>query len=312
MLTAPTSSTTKVPQVSLGLDIGGTKVHGIALDADGRVLASETVPTVPGEDNVIATAQDVVGELLRAAGLETEEAAGIGVGIPGLIDTRSGRVKNAVNLDVTKLDLGKRLSASTQLPVYVHNDVNAAALGAAYAMGADGHVAYLNLGTGLAAALVIDGELQSGATGAAGEIGHLPVDPNGLRCKCGQRGCLETFASGGAIERLWPSKEQHPSDALLAAHQAGDAEATAVFLALADGVAQLIRALFLAHDPDVVVVGGGLRRLGEPLFEQIEATIRQWETESPFLRSLGMWERTQIMPADIPAGAIGAALIGRG
>src|ERR671910_811353 len=122
---------------------------------------------------------------------------GVVVDVPGLVDARSGTVKHAVNLGVDGewLPVGQLLADLVGVPVLVENDVNAATLGAVALSGAD-DVVYLSIGTGLAAGLVLEGRLRRGEHGAAGEIGHVPVDPQGVVCQCGQRGCLETIASG--------------------------------------------------------------------------------------------------------------------
>ena len=263
--------TTGPHHLSAGLDIGGTKVEGVLLDAEGKILASETRPTIRGPEGVADTALAVLASMLSSIEATHKHCAGIGVGIPGLIDTSTGTVRNAVNLDVEELPLGQILESATLLPSTIDNDVNVAALGAVHALGVDGRAVYLNIGTGMAAALVSNGHLCQGATGAAGEIGHLPVNPAGRPCKCGQVGCIETMASGGAIAELWPSSELHPSDALLAAAELGDPEATQIFGGVADGIAQAIRVIFLTYDPDLVILGGGLRRLGGPLFDRIAA-----------------------------------------
>ena len=149
--------------------------------------------------------------------------------MPGLVDVERGAVKHAVNLGVDGdwLPLGDLLADGSGVPVVVENDVNAATLGAAALSGADDLV-YLSIGTGLAAGLVLDGRLRRGEHGAAGEIGHVPVDPTGVLCQCGQRGCLETIASGSALAAAWPSGDVPPAQALFAAAPAGDPAAIAV------------------------------------------------------------------------------------
>jgi predicted NBD/HSP70 family sugar kinase len=174
-------------------------------------------------------------------------------------------------------------------------------------------MAYLNLGTGLAAGLVIDGRLWRGARGAAGEIGHIPVDPNGVLCPCGQRGCLETVASGSAIARQWSSPgaaDPIPARSLMAAADAGDAEAVAIRSLLVDNVAAAVRVLVLTVDVEIVMIGGGLSNLGEWLLDEVRRVLASWAEESPFLASLGLESRVLLVPAGFPAAAVGAALVG--
>ena len=219
---------------------------------------------------------------------------------------------HAVNLGLDGLDLGAELSARLGRPVRIENDVNAAAIGAFHLLEKDpSHsMAYLNLGTGLAAGLVLGGELWRGSRGTAGEIGHIPVDPNGPECPCGQRGCLEMVASGSAIARQWPTDDARPARALFAAAESGDPRAMEVKRRFVENVAAAVRVLVLTVDVDSVVIGGGLSSLGTSLLHDIVVVLEGWEYASPFLASIELSRRMQLVPADFPAAAVGAALVG--
>ncbi len=295
----------------IGLDIGGTKIAGVVMGEDEVPLAQATVPAIPGEEAVVASAVAVVSELLAAAGCQAQDCLGIGIGIPGTVD-RDGTVFTAVNLGIEELPLGPLVQEATGIRVVVDNDVNAAAVGAAAAVDLDATSAYLNIGTGMGSALVDDGRVLRGARGVAGEIGHLAIIPDGELCGCGQRGCLETRASGKAVDRLWPVEGGRSSTALLEAHLAGDPAATEVFQGLAEGIAQAIRVLVLTYDPDHVILGGGLTNLGQPLVDQVRSVLRDWEEESAFLASLGMEQALKVVPPAAVSAATGAALMARG
>jgi predicted NBD/HSP70 family sugar kinase len=217
-----------------------------------------------------------------------------------------------VNLGVDGdwLPMGQRLSELIGVPVLVENDVNAATLGAVALSGADDLV-YISIGTGLAAGLVLEGRLRRGDHGAAGEIGHVPVDPSGALCGCGQRGCLETVASGSALAAAWPSGNEPPAQALFAAAAHGDRAAVAVRDRFADGVAEAVRVLSLSVDPRTIVLGGGVAQLGDPLLAAVTAALRRQTAESPFLASLDLASRVRVVPADYPVAAVGAALLVR-
>ena len=206
---------------AIGLDIGATKTLGVLVDDEGRVLAQVREATEPGADGVVRTAELVVAHL--AAATDGAPATSVGLGIPGLVDVERGAVKHAVNLGVDGdwVPLRAELEARLGLPVAVENDVNVATLGAV-ALSGIRDLVYLSIGTGLAAGLVLDGTLRRGSTGAAGEIGHVPIDPHGQLCQCGQRGCLETIASGRALATAWPSGDRPPAQALFDAAAAGD------------------------------------------------------------------------------------------
>jgi predicted NBD/HSP70 family sugar kinase len=200
------------------------------------------------------------------------------------------------------------------VPVAVENDVNVATLGAV-ALSGIRDLVYLSIGTGLAAGLVLDGTLRRGATGAAGEIGHVPIDPHGALCQCGQRGCLETVASGRALAEAWPSgpgqQAVPPAEALFSAAAAGDERAIEVRGRFTAGVADAVRTLCLSVDPATIVLGGGVAHLGQPLVDAVADALRAQATSSPFLASLDLASRIRVVPADQPVAAIGAALLGR-
>lgn len=292
----------------IGLDIGGTKIEGIALDPGGEIASRIVIPTVPGAEGVLAATSSVVAALAEQAGRPLADFAGVGIGIPGQVDRASGTVRNAYNMGLSALALGSELSARVGIPVSVDNDVTAAAIGAAHIMGLDGTVAYVNLGTGLAAGVTIDGVPVRGTDGYAGEIGHLAIDPRQRACPCGQFGCLETVASGSALKAHWPGGGEHPGRTLNAAIAAGDPEAKLAMEYLIDGAASTVRVLGLTVNPGAFVVGGGLRLLGEPLFEGIRERLAEWSAASEFIAALRLGERVQILPEDSPAAAIGAAI----
>lgn len=293
----------------VGLDVGATKTLGVALDAQGVVMAEERAATEPGPVGVVDSAVRVVTALRRTTG---DPLTGpLGVGVPGLVDADRGSIVQAVNLglDGEPLAVGDLLADRLGVPVRVENDVNVGALGASARCGVD-DLAYLAIGTGLAAGLVLGGRLRRGVAGAAGEIGHVPVDPEGAWCRCGQRGCLETVASGSALAAAWPVTTGSPAQAVFAAAGRGDPAAERVRDRFAGAVAEAVRLVALAVDPDVVVLGGGVADLGEPLRACVEVALRRQAASSAFLVSLDLASRVRVAGAG-PVGAIGAALLGR-
>lgn len=294
----------------LGIDIGGTKTDAVVIDDRGEPTRRTRLVTGLGAASVVETAVAAVTHMEELTGLAAVEFSSIGIGIPGVVDSRSGRVRHAVNLGFDDLELGEELAVRLGVEVCVENDVNAAALGAYRVMGLTGSVAYLNLGTGLAAGFVIDGELWRGARGVAGEIGHIPVDPQGVLCACGQRGCLETIASGSALSRQWASGERHPARALFAAAAQGDERACRVTARLADGIASAVRILVLTMGVETVIIAGGLSHLGGRLLRAVRGALSEWEQSSAFLASLELPSRIQLLSEESPVSAIGAAMVG--
>jgi glucokinase len=295
----------------VGIDIGGTKTHAVAVDAAGDVLAESTRPTGRGHEQVLVSAELVVADLAGIIGVAPETFESIGVGIPGTVDVHTGYVSHAVNLGIEGLDLAVELGTRIAVPIYLDNDVNAAVLGAYRVLGHDlASLAYLNVGTGLAAGLVLNGKIHRGFGGFAGEIGHIPVEPNGLLCACGQIGCLETIASGIAIARRWPTDDSQPIRALFRAAEAGEPLAQAVRDRLADGIVDAVRILVLTTDVDAVVIGGGVMTAGRELWELLDQRFTALAASSPFLESVDLRGRVRPVPPGPSVAAIGAALLG--
>jgi glucokinase len=295
--------------VRVGVDIGGTNTDAVVLDDGGAILHSLRRPTGWGPDEVLATATTVICELAEAAGVEPSEFESIGVGIPGAVDAVAGTVTHARNLGVARLELASLLGQNLGASVRVENDVNAAALGAFHllGLGPDCSLAYLNLGTGLAAGLVLGGELWRGSRGAAGEIGHILIDPRGPLDDDGQPGALEVLASGSGIA----SQRDGSVTEMLDAAAAGDPVALTVRSGLFEGVASAVRILVLTMDVDIVAIGGGISAMGDDLLAPVRALIAEWESTSPFITSLGLAERIRILPPGSSTAATGAAWLGR-
>lgn len=297
-----------------GIDVGGTKTLGIVAAADGTTVAHVRSPTRAGDP---ATLLDFVAETAEAladsAGLGVDDLSAIGVGIPGLVDASTGSVRNAVNLGLGTgpVALGDHVAGTTGVATIVVNDVDAAAVGASRLLGRH-DLAYLSIGTGVAAGLVLGGQLRRGRRGASGEIGHLVVDPGGPRCGCGQRGCLEALVAGPAIARRWPAQNgASPAAALAVAAAGGDAAAVAALAEVAGHLAAAITLLALTVDPDVVVLGGGVTEAGTPLSDAITTALRARAAGSELLVDLDLAARLVVLPPESAAGAVGAALLAR-
>ncbi|BDV29937.1 ROK family protein [Microbacterium terricola] len=294
----------------VGLDVGGTKTDAVAVDAAGDVVARVRLATGYGPDEVVRTVAAAVDELCASGSIPRSAIRSVGIGIPGQVEPGSGLVAHAVNLGVDRLDLRAAAGDRLGVPIGVENDVKAAALGAYTLHGADGAMAYLNVGTGVAAGIVTDGLLLRGARGTAGEVGHISVDPHGPVCRCGQRGCIEAFAGGGAVTERWARPGALPVRDVFDAADAGDPQALRLRAGIALGIASAVRVLVLTADVDAVVLGGGLTALGDRLIDGVRAELATSAEASPFLRSLRLGERVQLLPSGSPAAALGAALIG--
>lgn len=303
----------------VGIDVGGTKMLGVALDADGAVVAEDQMPT-PRGDGSLALLIDGLAELATSLGA----TGAVGIGVPGLV-TRHGVLRAAPNLDgVADFPVGKLLSERLGMTVVVDNDGTCAAAAEwrnGVARGMDDMV-LVTLGTGIGGGLIAGGSLHRGANGFAGEFGHMVVDPNGPRCPCGRRGCWERYASGSGLamlareaatgHRLRSVVNEAGGDPqavrgehVMAAALAGDAGALAVIDDFGRWVALGLSNLTNAFDPQMFVLGGGLAA-GAVIYLE---PITRWYGEllyQPDLRPLPRIEFARWMTR---AGAVGAALL---
>lgn len=293
----------------IGIDIGGTKTHAVAMTSDGGVRSQIAAATGRGPQEVLEGIRTVVHELADANGVGVRDLASVGIGIPGQVDAASGTVRQALHLAVDEWRLADGVQEALGIRPVIDNDVNAAALGARTVMGVTGSMAFLNLGTGVAAGLFLNGSLLRGGRGAAGEIGHVSIDPTGPRCDCGQRGCIEAFCGGASLARHAAPGSTHPLRAILEAADDGDERAVVLRDGFANGVAAAVRVLVLATDVEQVIIGGGVTALGHQLSSLVFAALRASGAHSPFIASLGLEQRISFLPASLNAPAIGAALL---
>jgi len=310
-----------------GFDVGGTKILGRVLDPTDprRMLASNRTDTPRGQSAILAALADAVADLddqLHRAGRPALGA--VGVGIAGLVD-RDGVLQFAPNLPgVVDFDVAALLSSAAGVPVVVDNDANCAAVAEHRAGAGRGasDLVLVTLGTGIGGGVIIADRLIRGASGFAGEPGHMVVDPSGPPCPCGRRGCWERFASGSGLGRLGrDAAEAGMADAVVALaggdHEAvrgehvtraaadGDVGARAVLAQFAWWVALGISNLENLLDPDMVIIGGGLAEAGELLLGPTRTAHQTLAVASQYRRPV------RIVGAELgsEAGAIGAGLL---
>lgn len=291
----------------LGIDVGGTKTDAVIVDDAGQVRHRHVRPSGWGEEAVIANVVGAVGVVCAEAGIRPGEADSIGVGIPGSV--LDGVVTYALNLGITRLDLANQLAATWGVRPVIDNDVNAAAVGAWVTSGAGrDSIALLNLGTGLAAGIILEGRLWRGARGTVGEIGMISFDPAGPEGPDGLRGGIETCASGSGI--AWQAGGESALSVLARADV--DADAALIRDRMFEAVATAVRILILTLDVEEVLLGGGLTRMGPGLIEGARGVMRGWESSSDFMSSVDLPGRTRMLDPDAPLAAIGAAMRGAG
>lgn len=295
--------TTTTPAV-LAVDLGGTAMKGVVIDAAGRELAARTVPTP--EADVVTALTRLLDDLAALAVDHGATPLGVGVVTPGSVDEERGVVRYASNLRWRDLPLRDLLSGALDLPVGVGHDVRAAGLAEQLfgaGRGSDSFVV-VPIGTGVAAAIVNEGRVVVGFTGAAGEFGHIPLVPDGERCPCGQRGCLEAYASAGALVRRYAAVEGRVRSAEeIVAALGSDPTADRLWDEAVAVLAQGLNVLTILLDPELIVLGGGLSRAGDvllvPLTARMEAGLA-WRDRPPVVLS-ELGDR---------AGRVGAAVLG--
>ena len=321
---------------TLGIDVGGTKMLGLALDGEGKVLHQARRPSTHG---IAATAGDPVAaaalveamaelaeEIIADASAAGAPVGAVGVGVPGLVDDR-GRLRFAPNLPAgDDVEVAARLEARLGVRVVADNDATCAAV-AEWVLGAAAGSAdalLVTLGTGIGGGLVCDGRVMRGAYGFAGEIGHMIVDPSGPLCTCGKRGCWERFASGSGLARLareaahagrlgavvhlaGDDPDAVRGEHVTAAAATGDADAQAVLDELGWWIALGLSNLAMVLDPEVIVVGGGLVEALSLMLGGIRQSF------ASMLEGADRRPEVRIVPAALgeEAGAIGAALVAR-
>ena len=285
----------------IGIDVGGTKLLGVALDSDGSVAARRRVPTPPAVEDFV----DQLVELIESLG----PATSLGIGVPGLVSA-DGTVRASAHLaEVRNVPLGAILEerlAKLELvhAMVIYNDATATTI-AEWQLGAGRGVddlVVVTFGTGIGGGFVFGGRVYRGANGHAGELGHVVVEADGRPCACGRRGCWERYASGTALA---DAAGRSTGEEAIAAFRNGDRRATDAFAELTRwigvGLANLVNSL----DPARIVVGGGLVSLGEELLgpsrEHLAATLYQTDHR----------DIPPVVAAELgaEAGAVGAALL---
>ncbi len=275
--------------VRIGIDLGGTKIEGLALDECGGEIARLRIPTPQHDyEATVRAIVDVVHDLERRIGgiRSDREPASVGLGIPGTVVRATGLVKNANSTWLNGMPLERDLTTMLGRPVRCANDANCLAVSEASdgaAVGA-GVVFAVILGTGCGGGVTVNGHVHVGPNGVGGEWGHNPLpwatedELPGPHCYCGRFGCIETWISGTGLARdhatLHPPGSGHRLSAaeIVAAAEAGDAAAEGSVVRLEDRIGRSLASVVNLLDPDVIVIGGGLSKL-DRLYANLPALI---------------------------------------
>ena len=301
-----------------GIDVGGTTIKCGLFQTDGTVLDKWEIVTRT-EDNGKNILPDIAAAVLgkiAEKGISKDDVAGVGVGIPGPVN--NGKVPVAVNLHWGETDIEGTLSGLTGLPSRAGNDANVAALGEMWKGGAEGYqdVIVVTLGTGVGGGIILGGKMVEGSHGCGGEIGHATVDPSlELTCNCGNHGCLEQFASATGIARLAREafavkpadvatileEEGVTAKSVFDAYKEGDVFAAGIVDRFANYLGTALAGFASVVDPQVIVIGGGVSKAGQPLIDVVEKYYKE--------RAFSSCKNTPIVLAKLgnDAGIFGSA-----
>lgn len=275
--------------VAIGIDVGGTSIKGAAITTEGKVLDVFSMPVEKGE-NQFATIQkliDITNEYLKAHSYTKENVIGIGLGVPGAIDSVHGVCSSAYNLGWFDLPIKELFEKGTGIPTKITNDANAAALGEAkFGAGKSfKDIIMITLGTGVGGGIVVDGKLIEGHEGKGAELGHIIIELNGRQCTCGRKGCFEAYASATAlISDTKVSMEKNPDslmhklakeygkvdgrvafDAAKAGDKAGMEVIDQYVFYLCEGLLNYCN----IFRPEAIVLSGGIANAGDILFDKV-------------------------------------------
>jgi fructokinase len=292
--------------IRIGMDLGGTKIEGIALDQDGKELLRKRVQTEQdkGYAHILNNVHSLYTHLCKETGNKPHT---FGIGTPGSLSVKTGLLKGSntvcMNGKPVKEDLEKLLNRK----IAIQNDANCFAEAEALLGAGKGKdlVFGVIMGTGCGGGIVYKGEVITGLQAIGGEWGHMTIDPNGPRCYCGKNGCVECYISGGGLEKRWA--EKHQTRRLLkdieSDYYKGDAAAAGLFRTFFDNFGRAMSNVINILDPDIIVLGGGVSKFKDIYTEGIEA-VRKYvfsdTLETPIVKH----------KVGDSAGVIGAALIG--
>lgn len=311
----------------IGVDIGGTSIKVGVVDKLGTILGKQSFKTLTTRTykEIVQEINHTITSLIDSLNIKKEELRAIGVGSPGCVDSHTGTIIYASNLNWENVPLGEELTQLTGLPAYVHNDANAAAMGEwMFGVGKQyKDVVLITIGTGIGGGIIIDGNLFEGNYSAGAEVGHIKIGSEGNPCTCGRKDCFETYASATALIRLTKKVMQENPDSKMWDFVKGDIEKTGGKTAFecakaGDAAAQKVIDEYIYHlgegltnmanifRPDIIILGGGVAAQGEALTKPLQKHM----DENIFAKDL--LPTIEIITAKLgnDAGIIGAAALG--
>ncbi|MBR4721192.1 MAG: ROK family protein [Clostridia bacterium] len=308
-----------------GIDLGGTNIAVGIVDENGKMLESASVPTRSGRhfSEIVKDMADVVKQLADKVGISVNDITAAGIGCPGSIDSANGVCEYSNNLRMRHVDLAGEFKKHIDIPVYVENDANAAALGE-YEMNAKGSKSFvfITLGTGVGGGVIINGEIFRGFNGVGAELGHTVIKMDGEPCTCGRKGCWEAYASVTALIRQTKEAMEKHKDSLMheIAEKEGKVSGHTAFLAAKQGdkygvevvskyfeyIAEGITNLVNIFQPEKLVIGGSISKEGDYLLKPVNEFVQKNDYNRYMPKA-----KIEIAQLFGDAGIIGAAIAAR-
>lgn len=304
----------------VGIDLGGTKISGAVASFNGDIFSKYTLATKAeeGEMAVLQRIISVIEKVILDSKVDIDKIAAIGIGSPGPLDAKEGKIITTPNLPFKNFNVVNPLRDKFNIPVYLDNDANAAAIGE-YVFGAGkgtNNMVFITVSTGIGGGAVLNGKIYRGNTSNALEIGHTTLEKDGPLCNCGNYGCAEALASGTAIGRAAREEVAKGVDTSLVAYEditayevfkeaeKGDKIAKKVLDKALSYLGICVANVIASFDPEMVIIGGGVSKGGNIVFERVKEVVNERCFKA-------MAESTKIVPAalGIDAGVIGAVAL---
>lgn len=282
----------------LGIDLGGTTTKFAIMKPQGEIQQRWSIQTDVLNDgnNIIPNIIDSINHHLQLYQMSAKQFQGIGIGTPGSVDYQTGTVDSAFNLNWDRpMALKEQIELHTNIPVQVENDANVAALGERWlgAVKNSDNVAFVTLGTGVGGGIIINGQIIHGQGGSAGEIGHMTINPQGYRCTCGKKGCLETVASAtGIVHVARDYAQEYAGDSELKASldngddltakdvfdlaKQNDPLALKVTSAVCDQLGLALSIVAVTINPQYIIIGGGVSNAGDFLLQRVQESYNRY------------------------------------
>lgn len=275
----------------IGIDLGGTKINSVLSDFNGNIISQCTIYTeaFKGKEHVLSRIMITIDDVLKSGNKTIEDIRSIGIGSPGPLDSKNGVIITTPNLPFSNFNIVQPIKCKYNVPTYLDNDANVAALGELLFGAGKGtkNMIYVTVSTGIGGGAIVNGSLYRGNTFNALEIGHTTVEPNGPKCNCGNYGCAEVMASGTAIARQGKEAVQKGENTSLVKYENitsyevfneaknGDKISIDIINKSLNYLGICIANIVSSFDPEMIVVGGGVTKAGEIVFSKIREVVNK-------------------------------------